>query len=175
MTDVQQQASFLELSGLDALFLLLALVSLVVNILQWFDRRALRVPLSSNLRSLFQDIKTKEQNAYFVSNAIFHTNNPHTEIETVKWEYGLFAQSVLGNYQGFKEVIVGLLKTLNPKDKGDEITRALDYGMTDEEKALREEFLKNQQERMRQSTDPAGTAPDGAAGSDPSPESDPGT
>ena len=64
--------------------------------------------------------------------------NPHTDIETPKWEYGHFAQSLIGYLNGFQEALVGVLVTLNPDDKeGNLAFRASDYGLTDDEKKFR--------------------------------------
>ena len=132
----------LSLTILEIFFILSTIGSLIFNVLQWKARRELRQPLSNGLRALFNDIKSKENNTYFFYNTIFNPNNPHKDISTLKWEYGLFAQSVLGFFQGFKESLVGVLVTLNPHDReGKELARASDYGLTEQEKDLRQEYF----------------------------------
>ena len=138
---------WLTLTHLEALFLLLAVVSVVFNILQWQDRKKRNEPLSNALRALFNDIKTKENSIYFFYSTIFNPNNPHQDVATLRWEYGLFSQAVLGHLAGFKEAVVGALATLNPEDKeGSQVARASDYGLSDEEKKLRADYLA----RLRQ-------------------------
>ena len=134
----------LNLTGLEVFFICSTIVSLVFNILQWRARKASKDPLSNALISLFNDIKSKTNGAFFNYRALFSPNNPHKDAETLRWEYGLFAQSVLGYLQGFQEQVVGLLVSLNPEDKeGKRAFRATDFGMTDREKELREQhFLR---------------------------------
>ncbi len=69
--------------------------------------------------------------------------NPHT-IETLKWHASSFTQSFITNMRGLQEAIVGLLVTLNPKDReGKEVFRASEYGQTEDEKKLKREFTAN--------------------------------
>lgn len=132
----------LSLTPLEIFFICLSIISLVLNILQWKERKASKEPLSNSLVSIFNDIKSKSNNIYFVYSALFSENNPHKDIETMRWEYGLFAQSVLGYFQGFQEQLVGVLVSLKPEDKdGQQAFRAADYGLTEKEKDLREQYL----------------------------------
>ena len=132
----------LELNWLEIAFFALAVVSLVFNILQWQDRKASKEPLSNALTSIFNDIKAKTNNAYFMYNALFNPKSPHKDIETLKWEYGLYIQSVISQLLGFQEQLVGVLVSLNPGDKtGKRAFRALEYGLTEREKDFRDKHM----------------------------------
>lgn len=133
----------MSLTGLEIFFIVTTVISLVFNVLQWRDGKALRAPLTNALIAVFNDIKAKTNNVFFTYNTLFNPNNPHQDIATLRWEYGLFAQSVLGSLQGFQEQLVGLLVSLNPDDNdGARAFRASDFGLTFQEKTLKEENLK---------------------------------
>jgi len=137
----------LNLNWIELFFICSTIVSLVFNILQWRDRKASKEPLSNALISMFNDIKSKTNGVFFTYNALFNPNNPHKDIATLRWEYGLFAQSVLGYLQGFQEQVVGVLVSLNPEDKeGSRAFRAMDFGMTSQEKELRQQHFKRYKE-----------------------------
>ena len=138
----------LELTGLDLIFLTIALVSLLGNVIQfmiwWRDQKNLYQPISKTLTGLFNDIKNKATHAMWVQNTLFNANNPHKDVETIRWEYGTYAQTVWNYLQGFQEAVVAVLVSLDPEDKdGKAAFRASDYGLTDEEKAIRRQNLES--------------------------------
>ena len=138
--------SLLSLTGLEIFFIATTIISLVFNILQWKERRSLREPLKNTLIGLFNDIKQKSARVAFVYNALFNTNNPHKTIDTMRWECGLVLQDIGGYFQGFQETLVGALATLNPNDtEGKQVFRASDYGLTEEEKEYRRQYLERSQ------------------------------
>jgi hypothetical protein len=131
----------LELNLLDIFFIIAALVSLGFNIVQHVGKRKSIGPLKSQMIGLFNDIKAKSQYAYQTQKTIFSPNNPHKDIKTLQWEYAAFTQTMISNFQGFQENVVGLLVSINPSDKeGNEAFRAANYGLTDEEKELRHQY-----------------------------------
>lgn len=133
----------LELTWLDIIFLGLAVVSLVMNIYQWLDRKRLELPLRNSALALFNDIKAKTGNIQFMNGALFNPNNPHKDIETLRWEYGLFQQAMYAFLQGFQENVVAILVTLSPGDReGKQAFRASDYGLTKFEKEGREAYQR---------------------------------
>lgn len=151
-------ASFLNLTGLEVFFIATTMISLVINLLQWRDRRTLQLPLTNALIALFNDIKAKTGNVNFVYNALFNPNSPHSNLATLRWEYGLFAQEMIGYFQGFQEAVVGVLATLNPKDKeGKQAFRASDYGLTEQEKTWRAERMRKLQEHFAEPQPPVPT------------------
>jgi hypothetical protein len=136
----------LQLNSLDMIFLGIALVSLFINLFQfmiwWRDQKKFYRPLSSSLIGLFNDIKTKITHAFATQNLLFSAKNPHKELETLRWEYAAFTNTVINYLNGFQEIVVSILATLNPSDKeGKEAFRASDFGLTEEEKQQRKEVL----------------------------------
>lgn len=138
----------LDLSWLDIIFITLALISLGFNIWQYVERKKTVLPLKSLLTALFNDIKAKSMHAYTVRQLLYAEANPHKELETIRWDYYAFTNAVLQNYQGFQEIVVGLLVSLDPSDKdGKEAFKAFDYGLNDQEKEQRKKFLLSSNEK----------------------------
>ena len=138
----------ISLSGLEVFFIFTTIISIVSNILQWRESRAWRDPLSNSLIGIFNDIKSKTNATFFAYNALFHSNNPHEDVKTMRWEYGLILQNMLNSMQGLQEQVVGVLVSLRPDDKEGKLAfRATDYGLTPQDKELRrqnfEQFKAN--------------------------------
>lgn len=83
----------LTLSGLEIFFIVTTIISLVFNILQWRESKSSKEPLSNTLVGTFNDIKSKTNAVLFAYNALFNSNNPHKDVNTLRWEYGLFSCS----------------------------------------------------------------------------------
>jgi len=108
------------------------------HIVQYVERRKTITPLKSSLIALFNDIKTKNVYALQALNALLSENNPHTQIDTLRWDYAAFIQTIISTLQGFQENVVGLLVSIDPSDReGKEAFRAFNYGLTEEEKEMR--------------------------------------
>jgi hypothetical protein len=104
--------------------------------------KALHFPLTNTLIGLFNDIKSKAITAFTIQQLLASPQNPHKELDTLKWEYFNFIHSVIGYLTGFQEALVGALVTLNPQDKEGKLSfRASDYGLTEEEKERRKQYL----------------------------------
>ena len=128
----------LELTWLDLFFIVTTLISLAGNIVQYMDRKKTFLPMKSSLIALFNDIKAKTLHAYQTQNVLFAPNNPHKDIETLRWDYASFTQMMINDLQGFQEIVVGLLVSLDHLDReGKEAFRAANYGLTPEEQELR--------------------------------------
>ena len=122
----------LELNLLDILFILISLVSIGFNIVQFVEKRKKITPLKSAMTALFNDIKAKSLYAYQTYSTIFSPNNPHEDIKTLQWEYAAFTQTMISNFQGLQENVVGLLVSIDPSDKeGNASFRAANYVLTD--------------------------------------------
>jgi hypothetical protein len=63
---MQDEGPFLTMTGLEVFFIVTTLISVVVNLLQWRDKRAFRGPLTNSLVAAFNDIKAKSNNVFFV-------------------------------------------------------------------------------------------------------------
>lgn len=147
--------SFLTLSKLEVFFVSTTIVSLVFNILQWREARASRDPLSNALVATFNDIKLKINNVIFTYAALFNQNSPHKDVRTLQWEYGLFVQDINAFLQGIQEQLVGVLVSLRPADKeGRQAFRASEYGLSEQDKRLRQKSLEQYLAGMRTDNPP---------------------
>lgn len=151
----------LNLTGLEIFFISTTLISLFFNLYQFMvsrrEKRALELPLTSTLVALFNEVKAQTLSVYRTQQFLFHPQNPHKDMETLRWAYLSFADSVMDFLRGFQEALVGALVTLNPDDKEGKLAfRASDFGLTDAEKKFREEYVKKSQERREAQI----TAPD---------------
>lgn len=137
------------LSGLEVFFIATTVISLVFNLLQWREAKAWKDPLSNALVGMFNDIKSKTNAVYFAYNALFNPNNPHTDVNTLRWEYGLILQNLLNSFQGLHEQVVSVLVSLRPDDKEGKLSfRAGDYGLTHQEKELRQQHFEQFKAKM---------------------------
>jgi hypothetical protein len=162
------KAVFLELTFLEVVFIITTIVSLFFNFFQfavwWRDRKNLYQPISNNLVGLFNDIKAKTAYAYTKQQLHYSKTNPHKEINTLRWEFADFNQTVISYLQGFQESVVALILSLNPKDRlGFQAFRATEYGLTDEEKKMRQDWMEHSrrqqivaQENTNRTLDPFG-------------------
>lgn len=130
------------LNWLDIIFLVIALLSLVGNLYQYMQlqsvKEELRIPIYNSIVGLFMDIKTKMKNAMMRQQHLVNPNNPHTVIDTLKWEYQIFALDVVNWMQGFHDELTGIISTLNPGDKkGEKIIKSGEFGLDDNEKETR--------------------------------------
>jgi len=136
----------LQLNWLEIFFIITTIVSLFFNIMQWRDRRNLKLPISNSLLAMFNDVKNKGNHVSLVQQLLYSPAFPHKDLQTLKFEYAHFTQTVMNYLWGFQEAIVGILVTLNPNDKeGHQAFRATDYGLTADEKQWRKEWI----ERLR--------------------------
>jgi len=139
----------LSLTGLELFFIVTTLISLGFNVLQWRESKASKEPLASALISIFNDIKSKSNVVLFSYNALFNPANPHKDIDTLRWECGLFMQNVLAQLQGFQEQVVGMLVSLRPDDvDGKLVFRATEYGLTQQDKDLRQQNFERIKAQM---------------------------
>jgi len=137
----------LELTALEIFFIATTLLSLFFNLLQFSvwrkEKKALHAPLTNTLIGLFNDIKSKAITVFTTQQLLVSPQNPHKELDTLKWEYLHFIQSMIGYLSGFQEALVGALVTLNPQDKEGKLSfRASDYGLTEEEKEQKKQYMK---------------------------------
>jgi hypothetical protein len=122
------------------------------------EKAALRAPLSNSLIALFNDVKSKTTSVFETQQFLYSKQNPHKEFDTLRWEYFQFTKNVINFLNGFQESLVGALVTLNPEDKkGEKAFKAADYGLTEQEKELRQGYmnrLKDQQMKQFKESQP---------------------
>jgi hypothetical protein len=152
----------LNLTWLEIFFIATTILSLFFNLYQLMtakkEKAALQAPLSNSLIALFNDVKSKTTSVFETQQFLFHKQNPHKDIDTLRWEYLQFTKTVTNFLNGFQENLVGALATLNPEDKqGVKAFKASDYGLTEQEKEIRRGYmnrLKEQQIKQFKESEP---------------------
>ena len=128
----------LTFSGLEIFFVATTIVSLVFNIIQWREGKAAKDPLSNTLVGTFNEIRARVNYVHFAYGTIFSPNNPHADVQTLRWEFGHFLQGELSTLEGLQEQLVSVLVSLRPEDKTGALAfRARDYGLTEDDKEIR--------------------------------------
>lgn len=151
MENVISKVTVLNLTSMEIFFIITTVLSIFINLYQLMialkDKAALKAPLTNSLVALFNDVKTKATSVAEVQQLVLLQQNPHTEIATLKWDYLQFTKYIYNTLLGFQEGLVGVLVTLNPQDKtGEKSFKASDYGVTAQEKEIRQyqmDLLKN--------------------------------
>ena len=159
----------MTVSPLEAFLILTTIASLVFNIIQWREGRAAREPLCNALVGTFNEVKSRANYISFAYNALFHENNPHADVATLRWEHGHFLQSEWSALLGVQEQLVSVLVSLRPDDKdGRMVFRASDYGLTEQDKEIRAMNYENYKASLGS---PLRDAPLEAGSADVAPES----
>ena len=151
-----------NLTTLEMFFIVMTILSLFLNLYQLMrarkERAALRAPLSNGLIALFNDVKSKIMSVFETEQVLFSKENPHKEIDTLRWEYFQFTKNVINFLNGFQEGLAGALVTLNPADKeGEKVFKAAEYGLTESEKEIRRGYMerfKDQQIKLLKESRP---------------------
>ena len=138
----------LNLTGLEIFFIGTTILALFLNLYQLMlsikAKASLQAPLSNSLIALFNDVKSKSTSVFDTQQFLFHKQNPHKDIDTLRWEYFQFTKNVINFLNGFQENLVGALVTLNPEDKqGEKAFKAADYGLTEQEKEFKRTYMAN--------------------------------
>ncbi len=68
----------------------LALISFVLNIYQFVRRKNITKPIANSLIGLFNDVKNKNLLCYGKKIILFDPNNPHQNLETLRWDFNDF-------------------------------------------------------------------------------------
>jgi hypothetical protein len=132
----------LELNWLDIILIVIALLSIVGNLIQgmiwWRDQKRFYLPIEKSVVGLFNTIKHKINHTAWTQGVISNPNNPHKEIATLKHEYSQYIQSIATFLLGLQETVVSIYMSFNPSDKkGEEAFKASEFGLSDEDKEVR--------------------------------------
>lgn len=153
--DILQEV-VLNLRTLEIFFIITTILSLFLNLYQLMrarkEKAALRAPLSNSLIALFNDVKSKTTSVFETQQVLFSKQNPHKEIETLRWEYFQFTKNVINFLSGLQESLAAALVTLNPEDKeGEKVFKAANYGLTEQEKELKQGYMERfKDQQMKQ-------------------------
>jgi len=148
----------ITLNWLDVGLLIVAVVSLVWNILQYQKLSQIEkqrfTPIYNGLVGLFNDAKNKSLHCYTRQSFLLAPNNPYKSIESLKGNFYEFTIETAKDFNGLVEHIVPILKTIDPTDKG--VFKGIDFAVTEKEEEAREQArrrLRTQEEIQQRKLD----------------------
>jgi len=124
----------------------LAIVSLCFNFIQYRSRKNVLKPISSTIIGLFNDVKNKNLICFIKLNGLWNPENPHKGIKTMRLDFSDFINFMNQSLFGFQEHLVALLNGIGVKSK--DVFKALDFGLTQDDKKFRELFYKVRKEQL---------------------------
>ena len=130
----------IEFTIKELIFLALAIISLVINIIQWQKKKTLYKPIKNDLVGLFYDIAVKRLHYHTRQKELEGPTNPYSDLNALKHSFLTFVRGTLIDLSGIREHVVAALETMDISDR--EIFKASDFGLTSEEKKQREEFFR---------------------------------
>lgn len=141
----------ITLDWLSGGFLIVAVVSAVVNILQHQKLSQIQkqkvTPIYNGLVGLFNDIKNKSLHCYARQSFLHAPDNPYKSIESLRGNFYEFIVETAKDFNSLVEHIVAILKTIDPSDK--RVFKGIDFAQTEEEKERMEQVsqrLRTQRE-----------------------------
>ena len=141
------------ISWWEFLLAIATIISLFFNWVQYRQSRKGIKPSRDSLIGLFNDIKSKALLSYNKMQLLYHPQNPHKELETLRWDFNDFCYFMLQTMQGFQEHVVATLKALDVDEK--EVFKASDFGLTKEEKEIRDEWMTKYRKDQKKIVPPA--------------------
>ena len=128
-----------QLSALELFFVVTTVASLGLNLYQYVKTQSVNRPLLNHLVGVFNDIKSKQQACWVVErNSLACPESSQGRRDSPVGVRG-FAMMLTGSFQQLQEAVVAAIVTLDPSDPvGNRAFRAQEYGLTGEERDMRE-------------------------------------
>ena len=131
-----------ELSGLDLFFAVTTVVSLGFNLWQLFRDQYKYAPLKNSLIGLFNDLKGKQLRAHQRSMLIYTKHGLELPVEATRLEFYDFAQEMSQSLDQLREHVVASIQTLDPNASTQQVFRAAEFGLNEQERRFREQGLE---------------------------------
>ena len=129
------------LSGLDLFFALTTVISLGFNLWQLFRDRYKYAPLKNSLLGLFNDLKSRQLRAPQRQLLITSNAGMSSSIEAVRLEFYDFVDETKSSLEQVREHVVAAIYTLDPDASTQQVFRAAEFGLNEQERRLREEGM----------------------------------
>ena len=136
------RAQSLSLSGLDLFFAVTTVVSLGFNLWQLFRDRYKYAPLKNSLIGLFNDLKGRQLRAYQRQSLITSNAGLAAPVEAVRLEFYDFVQETMQSLEQLREHIVAAIQTLDPEASTQQVFRAAEFGLNEQERRFRQEGME---------------------------------
>lgn len=134
-------AQELSISGLDLFFIITAIISIGFNLWQSLRDQYKYDPLRDSLIGLFNDLKGRSLRAFMRQQLIISPAGMSQSLESVRLQFYDFVQETTQDFEQLREHVVALIHTLDPSLSSQEVFKAADFGLTDEERQFRKEHM----------------------------------
>jgi len=131
----------ISLSGLDLFFAITTAVSLGFNLWQLIRDRYKYHPIKSSLIGLFNDIKARQLRVHLRHKFLASPGAMNAPIDVLRAEFADFVQEILQSYEQLREHVVANIHMVDPNASNHQVFRAADFGLTEQEKTFRSEFM----------------------------------
>jgi hypothetical protein len=138
----------LTLSGLDLFFAITTVISIGFNLWQLFRDRYKYEPLKNSFIGLFNDIKSRQLRAHFRQQLLTSSAGTAASAEQLRLEFYDFAEETKQSLDQIREHVVAAIHTLDNSISSQQVFKAADFGMSEEEKRQRAEGFKKYMERL---------------------------
>ncbi len=133
-----------SLSGTEIFFAVTTIISLALNLWQLIRDRYRYGPLKGSMFGLLNDLKSRQLRAYQRQALITSPAGMALPLEAVRLEFYDFAGEAIQGGEQLKEHVVGIIHTLDPAASTQQVIRASEFGLTEQDRRLREQFLERQ-------------------------------
>lgn len=140
----------LALSGLDLFFALTTVLSIGFNLWQLFRDRYKYAPLKNSMVGLFNDIKSRQLRAHFRQQLVTSNASAAATADSVRLEFYDFAEETKQAFEQIREHVVAAIYTLDPDASTQQVFKASDFGLSENEKRLRDEGFERYQKRLEE-------------------------
>jgi hypothetical protein len=130
-----------SLSGLDLYFAITTVISLGLNLWQLLRDRYKYAPLKDSLIGLFNDLKGRQLRAYQRQQLIISPKGQALPLEAIRLEFYDFVQETTQSFEQLREHVVASIQTLDPHASTQQVFRASEFGLTEQERQFRKERM----------------------------------
>lgn len=138
-----------SLSGLDLFFAITTIISLGFNLWQLFRDRYKYAPLKDSLIGLFNDLKGRQLRAYQRQLLITSSASMSLPLDAVRLEFYDFVQETAQSLEQLREHVVASIHTLDPDASTQQVFRAAEFGLNEQERQFRQEGMQRFIENTR--------------------------
>ena len=149
----------LTLSGLDLFFAITTVVSIGFNLWQLFRDRYKYEPLKNSFIGLFNDIKSRQLRAHFRQQLLTSNAGTAATADQLRLEFYDFAEETKQSLDQIREHVVAAIHTLDGSISSQQVFKAADFGMSEDEKRLRAEGFQKYMQRLEAAGDHRAPAP----------------
>ena len=144
-----------SLSGLDLFFAITTVISLGFNLWQLFRDRYKYTPLKDSLIGLFNDLKGRQLRAYQRQLLITSPAGNALAREAIQPEFYDFAAETTHSFEQLREHVVAAIHTLDPEASTQQVFRASEFGLNEQERRFRTEGMERFIQNARAAAQPA--------------------